>query len=74
MPPHPHEILPRDAVTVKREVDRIAREYFVRVWWKRAQLLGGVPSLDNRGYKMVLGALRPDGRCASWVDAAHAVV
>ena len=63
----------RAGTSVRREVDRIAREYFVRVWRKRAQLLGGVPSLDNRGYKMVLGALRPDGRCASWVDAAHAV-
>jgi len=58
----------------KREVDRVARAYFVRVWHRRAELLGGVPSLDNRGYKMVLGVLRPDGRCASWVDAAHTVV
>ena len=58
----------------KREVDRVARAYFVRVWHRRAELLGGVPSLDNRGYKMVLGALRPDGRCASWVDAAHTIV
>src|ERR1700722_11382297 len=47
----------RAGTTVKREVDRIAREYFVRVWWKRGQLLGGVPSLDNRVYKMVFGAL-----------------
>ena len=62
----------REETEVKRKVDRVARDYFVRIWHKRAALLGGVPALDSRGYKMVLGALRPDGRCASFVDVVRA--
>jgi hypothetical protein len=63
----------RRETLAKKEVDRIARGYMVQVWRKRASLFGGVPSLDNRSYKMVLGALRPDGRCASFVDVKHRV-
>jgi len=64
----------RRETQAKKEVDRIARGYMVQVWRKRASLFGGVPSLDNRSYKMVLGALRPDGRCASFVDVELSVI
>jgi len=49
---------------VLRQLDRLVQRYFVRIWCKRAQLLGSVPMLDHRGGGLAMGALRPDGRCS----------
>jgi hypothetical protein len=53
---------------VLRQLDRLVQRYFVRVWRKRAELLGSVPMLDHRGCALTMGALRPDGRCSFFLS------
>jgi hypothetical protein len=52
--------------TTLREMETITLGYFVQIWRRRAELLGGVPTLDHSGLKMVMGQLRSDGRCSSF--------
>jgi len=46
-----------------RRLESLFLSYAVKIWRKRAALLGGVPSLDVRGSKLVLSHLLNDGRC-----------
>jgi hypothetical protein len=47
-------------------VEALVLPYLVSIWHRRAQLLGGVPSLDIKGERIVLSQLRADGRCRSF--------
>ena len=54
--------------TVLHLVDVHARNYLIRLWRRRAELLGGVPALDKQCRRLVLTQLREDGRCASFAS------
>ena len=62
-----------DRDLVVERVEALSLPYFVKIWRKRAELLGGVPMLDRTGTKLVKSNLRDDGRCRFvYVAGAHA--
>jgi len=59
------------ASTLTRRFESLFLSYAVKIWRKRAVLLGGVPSLDVHGSKLVLSHLLNDGRCRSFAVGAR---
>jgi hypothetical protein len=54
-----------------RHLESLFLRFAVSIWRKRAALLGGVPSLDVHGSKLVLSHLLDDGRCRSFAVGIH---
>ena len=59
------------ASTLTCRFESLFLSYAVKIWRKRAVLLGGVPSLDVHGSKLVLSHLLNDGRCRSFAVGAR---